>query len=133
MPTYSKMLLIPCMLVVFSSLLGRAFEENDFLLYGGLTIDSFLAITIGYRVILLDRRETLKRCAMPAAMIGVIRFLVGLPFMILFQWDSARTFAMAMGGYFLSFGILISWCSLLGLLGGKLRLLQQAIKKEQRN
>jgi len=74
MPAYSKMLLIPCMLVVFSSLLGRAFEENDFLLYGGLTIDSFLAITIGYRVILLDRRETLKRCTMPAAMIGVIRY-----------------------------------------------------------
>lgn len=113
--------MIPCLLVVLLSLFERLFLEKDMISYVALSFESFLAITIGYRVILLDRHETLMRCAMLAAMIGVTKFLVGLPAMLLFHWDTDRDMAMGFEGYFLVSAIVIGLCALLGLLGGKLR------------
>jgi hypothetical protein len=120
MDRYLKIILTPCLLVVLLSILVRVFVENNIVTYLALAIEWFLAITIGYRVILSDRRETLMRCAILAAMIGVTNFLVVLPAILLFQWDTGRDYAMGIAGYFLASAIGIGLDSLFGLLGGKL-------------
>lgn len=118
---YSKILYIPYLLVVFISIFERLYINNNLVNYSVLAFEALLAFYIGYNVILLQSRETLIQCGKLAAMLGVIKFLIGLPFMFLFHWNSGQDFKLGIAGYFLVSAISISFYAFLGLFGGKIR------------
>lgn len=122
MLTYSRILWIPYLLTVSFYFIEGFFPDYEILPDMALALESIMAMIIGYAVILLDVRASLKRCAMLAAMIGVIRFLMGLLNLVLSQPDSANDYAAAFIGYLIASAIVTGVYALLGLIGGILRL-----------
>jgi len=116
----SKIFVGSCLSVVLLHLLERLFVQSDVITYLAISIESLIAVFMGYSVIWLDSNGTLLRCAVFGAVIGVVKFVLVLPEVIL-QWGDEAMYTKGIAGFFLFSAVAIAYYALLGLFGGGLR------------